>query len=70
MAKVHIDWKKVLVFLFVTGGLVFITRMLGFTSLGSLLMTLGVLLLLFVGDHYAQEIDDYLSKRKKRENDE
>ena len=70
MAKVHIDWKKALVFLFVTGGLVFIMRMLGFTSLGSLLMTLGVLLLLFVGDHYAQEIDYYLYKRKKREKNE
>lgn len=68
--KVHIDWKKALVFLLVIGGLVLITRLLGLTPLGSLLMTSGVLLLLFVGDHYAQEIDDYLNKRKRKGEDE
>ncbi len=69
MGKVHIDWKKALVFLIVAGGLIYITRMLGFSSTGSLLMTLGILLLLFVGDHFAQEIDDYL-KRKRRDRNE
>ncbi len=68
--KIKIDWKKALVFLLVIGGLVLITRLLGVKALGSLLMTLGVLLLLFVGDHYAQEIDDSLKKRKGKGKDE
>lgn len=40
--KIHIDWKKVLLFLVVSAGLMYITR--------SVLMSAGVLLLLFVID--------------------
>lgn len=40
--KLHIDWKKVLLFLLVSAGLIYITR--------SLLMSMGIVLLLFVVD--------------------
>lgn len=60
-----IDWKKTAVFLIVIGGLVYITRVgLHMTALNSFLTTLGVLLLLFVGDHFAQQIDEWLKRRK------
>ena len=39
------------------------------TTTNSFLTTLGILLILFVGDHYAQEIDDW-RKRKKRMQEE
>ena len=68
--KTNIDWKKAIVFLIVIGGLIYITKVeLGMTSLNSFLTTLGILLILFVGDHFAQEIDDRI-KRKQREKDE
>lgn len=66
--KLNIDWKKALVFLIVVGGLIYITRVaLGMTLTNSFLTTLGVLLLLFVGDHYAQEIDDWLKRHKRNQ---
>lgn len=40
--KLHINWRKVVVFLLISAGLVFLTR--------SLLMSIGILLLLFVID--------------------
>ncbi len=40
------------------------------TSLNSFLATLGVLLILFVGDNFAQQIDDKRKRRKLQENDE
>lgn len=52
--KTKINWKLAILFLVVTGGLIFITH--------SFLMSLGILLLLFVGDHFAQEFDE----RRKR----
>ena len=67
----NIDWKKMLVFLIVIGGLIYITKVaLGMTSLNSFLATLGVLLILFVGDNFAQQIDDKRKRRKLQENDE
>lgn len=40
--KYQFDWKKALIFLFVSAGLIYLTR--------SLLMSIGILLLLFVID--------------------
>ena len=65
--KQNIDWKKGLVFLIVVGGLIYITKAeLGMTNTNSFLTTLGVLLLLFVGDHFAQELDEWLNRRKEK----
>ncbi len=65
--KLNIDWKKGLVFLIVVGGLIYITKAeLGMTTTNSFLTTLGVLLLLFVGDHFAQEIDEKLKRKNKK----
>lgn len=66
----NIDWKKGLVFLIVIGGLIYITKVeLGMTTTNSFLATLGVLLILFVGDHFAQELDEWL-KRKREKKDQ
>lgn len=63
--KASFDRKKALVFLIVVGGLIYITRVgLGMTGLNSFLTVLGVLLILFVGDNFAQKIDN---ERKRRE---
>ena len=60
-----IDWKKALVFLVVIGGLIYITKAeLGMTTTNSFLTTLGILLLLFIGDNFAQKIDDDRKRRK------
>ena len=58
--------------LIVIGGLIYITKVgLGMTALNSFLATLGVLLILFVGDNFAQQIDNWLKRRKmKQENEE
>ena len=67
----NIDWKKMLVFRVVIVGQIYITEVaLGLTSLNSFLATLGVLLILFVGDNFAQQIDDKRKRRKLQENDE
>ena len=59
------DWKKALVFLIVVGGLIYITKAeLGMTNTNSFLTTLGVLLILFIGDNFAQKIDDDRKRRK------
>ncbi len=64
-----VDWKKAVVFLIVVGGLIYITRVaLAMSTLNSFLTTLGVLLILFVGDHFAQEADDWLKRRKRKKN--
>jgi hypothetical protein len=55
--KFHIDWKKGLVFLFVSAGLYFLTR--------SFTMTLGILLLLIVADFLLADWDD--TRKRKRE---
>lgn len=61
----NIDWKKALVFLIVIGGLIYITKAeLGMTTTNSFLTTLGILLLLFIGDNFAQKIDDNRKCRK------
>lgn len=56
-AKFHIDWKKFLVFLFVSAGIYCLTR--------SFTMTLGILLLLIVADFLLADWDD--TRRRKRE---
>lgn len=56
-AKFHIDWKKGLVFLFVSAGIYCLTR--------SFTMTLGILLLLIVADFLLADWDD--TRRRKRE---
>lgn len=68
--KIEIDWKKAFVFLLVIAGLVIISRLLGMTALGSLLFTAGVMLLLLLGDHFAQDLDNKLKRRKERRGDE
>ena len=70
--KMNFDRKKALVFLIVIGGLINITKVgLGMTALNSFLATLGVLLILYVGDNFAQQIDNWLKRRKmKQENEE
>ena len=61
----NIDWIKALVFLIVVGGLIYITKAeLGMTNTNSFLTTLGVLLILFIGDNFAQKIDDDRKRRK------
>lgn len=61
----NIDWKKALVFLIVVGGLIYITKAeLEMTNTNSFLTTLGVLLILFIGDNFAQKIDDDRKRRK------
>lgn len=63
----NIDWKKGLVFLIVIGGLIYITKVeLGMTTTNSFLATLGVLLILFVGDHFAQELDEWLKRKREK----
>lgn len=65
----NIDWKKALVFLIVIGGLIYITKgLLGMTTTNSFLTTLGILLVLFVGDNFAQKIDNERKRRKLEEN--
>ena len=60
----NIDWKKALVFLIVIGGLIYITKAeLRMTTTNSFLTTLGILLLLFIGDNFAQKIDDDWKRR-------
>ncbi len=56
--KTKINWKLTLLFLVVTGGLIFLTH--------SFLMSLGILLLLFVGDHFAQEFDERRKRKSER----
>ena len=66
--RLNFDRKKALVFLIVIGGLIYITKVgLGMTTLNSFLATLGVLLILLVGDHFAQLLDDWLKRRKMRQ---
>lgn len=45
--RLRIDWKKVVIFAIVSGGLLYITE--------SSLMTLGIILLLFVADYFVGE---------------
>ena len=67
----NIDWKKALVFLIVIGGLIYITKAeLGMTTTNSFLTTLGILLLLFIGDNFAQQIDNWLKRRKMNQENE
>ncbi|KXB39987.1 hypothetical protein HMPREF1870_01812 [Bacteroidales bacterium KA00344] len=40
--KLHLDWKKALIFLLISAGLIYITK--------SILMSIGIILLLFVAD--------------------
>lgn len=69
--KMNFDRKKALVFLIVIGGLIYITKVrLGMTALNSFLATLGVLLILFVGDNFAQQIDNWLKRRKMNQKNE
>ena len=69
--KMNFDRKKALVFLIVIGGLIYITKVgLGMRALNSFLATLGVLLILFVGDNFAQQIDNWLKRRKMNQENE
>ena len=69
--KMNFDRKKALVFLIVIGGLIYITKVgLGMTALNSFLATLGVLLILFVGDNFVQQIDNWLKRRKMNQENE
>ena len=61
--KIDIDWKKAVVFLVVTGGIYYIARALIHLE-HPFLMTLGILLLLFIGDYFAQVLDSRFKHRK------
>nr|MBP7472307.1 hypothetical protein [Prevotella sp.] len=53
-----IDKKKLLLFLIVAGLLMYITK--------SFLMSFGIFLLLFVGDNFAQELDNKRKNKKEK----
>ena len=55
--KMKINWKKFLLFFVVIGGLLLITK--------SFWMTLGIVLLLFVVDHFLQEYDEKQAAKRK-----
>lgn len=65
-AKIRLNWKKIVLFLLVSAGLVYLTR--------SVLMSLGILLLLFAADALIANYE-YRQRTKKlfedlrREND-
>ena len=48
--KLHVNWKKELVFLFISAGLIYLTYSFTRSYSRSLLMSIGILLLLFVID--------------------
>ncbi|MDD6552228.1 MAG: transporter [Prevotellaceae bacterium] len=54
--KQKLNWKMVLLFLFVAGGLYYITS--------SFLMSLGILLLLFVADYAVQDLAQWWKNKK------
>ena len=60
--KIRINWKRILVFLFVSIGLIYITR--------SFLMSAGIFLLLFVADSVLARYDEDRRRRKQREEHE
>lgn len=67
--KLHLDWKKALLFLVVSAGLIYITK--------SILMSIGIVLLLFVIDslladwEYRRRVKKTFSElRKAREEEE
>lgn len=67
--KLHLDWKKALLFLVVSAGLIYITK--------SILMSIGIVLLLFVVDslladwEYRRRVKKTFSDlRKAREEEE
>jgi len=53
--KLKINWKKVLLFVIISGGLIYLTK--------SFLMSLGILLILFVIDGFLRDYDE---KHKKQ----
>lgn len=54
-AKLHINWKKIVVFLLVSAGLIYLTR--------SLLMSIGIVLVLFAIDAI---IENYEYRRQTK----
>jgi len=60
--KVQINWKLAILFLIITFGLYLIT--------GSFFMSLGILLLLFIGDHYAQQLENKRKEMKKKKQED
>lgn len=57
--KQKLDWRLIILFLLICAGLYIITE--------SFLMSLGILLLLFVADHFVQELQE--RKRNQNKND-
>lgn len=57
--KVKINWKHFLLFFVVIGGIYLLTK--------SFWMTLGIVLILFVIDHFLKEYDE--RRRKDKENE-
>ena len=58
--NININWKKFLLFFVVIGGLLLITE--------SFWMTLGIVLLLFVVDHFLQEYDKKQAGKRNGKN--
>lgn len=69
--KVKIDWKHILLFAFVAGGLVYITRhLLGMSYTASFFMSLGIFMLLLLGDRFAAMYDEKKRRERKRKEQE
>lgn len=58
MRKIKLDWKHTLFFLALMGGIYYLTD-------DSLLMSLGIMLLLFVVDYFLCILDDKIKEKKK-----
>lgn len=67
--KIDIDWKKFIGFAFVIGLIYFITSFV-LHLVHPLLITVGILLLLLVGDHYAQVADQKLAEKRRKKDEE
>ncbi|WP_018966381.1 hypothetical protein [Hoylesella loescheii] len=60
--KIRINWKRILVLLLVSAGLVYITK--------SFLMSLGIFFLLFAADSMLARYDEDRRRRRQREEHE
>ena len=58
MSNLGIDWKKFVIFLIITGGLLYLTS--------SFFMSLGIVLLRFVLEHFVMT---YVENKKRKHND-
>jgi protein-S-isoprenylcysteine O-methyltransferase Ste14 len=60
--KIGINWKFALLFFILGASLILLT--------GSFWMSIGILMLLFVADHFFAEFEDKMKEKKKKEKEE